>query len=100
MTNIRVAEPGDGGDENDAVDHGALDVFDEAVDDDYEADKGEPEGGAFHAVVEAEDVAGDCAAGEEGDGAVCRLRSHRMVSPSTVPFANGNGRICGVGLVA
>lgn len=65
-----MAEPGDGGDENDAIYHGAFDVFDEAVRDDDKTHDAEPEGWALHVVVEAEDVAGDCAAGEKGDGAV------------------------------
>lgn len=68
-----VTEPGNGRDENDAVDHGALDVFHQAIRNDDEADDAEPECGALHAISGAENVPRDGAASEQADGAVsCR----------------------------
>ncbi|KAH0454905.1 hypothetical protein IEQ34_016829 [Dendrobium chrysotoxum] len=65
-----AAEPGDGGDEDDTVDYAALDISDEAIGDDEEAGGGEPECGALHTAVEAEEIVGDGGAGDEGKGAV------------------------------
>lgn len=66
----RVAEPGDGGDEEDPVDHGPLDVPDQAVGNDDEPHHAEPQGGRLHPPAEAHDPAGDGGAGDEGDGAI------------------------------
>ncbi|GER40005.1 hypothetical protein STAS_16649 [Striga asiatica] len=65
-----VPEPGDGGDEDDAVYDGALHFFYQTVGYEDEASDAEPEGGAAHRPVQAEDVIRDTAAGDEGDGAV------------------------------
>lgn len=59
-----VSEPGNRCDKDDPVDHSSLDVFLHAIGDDDESGDGEPEGGALHAAVEAEDVAGDGATGD------------------------------------
>ena len=55
-----MAEPRDGGDEDDTVDHGALDILYQTVRNEDEAHHCEPEGGILHGLRRAHDGTGSC----------------------------------------
>ncbi|CAH9121514.1 unnamed protein product [Cuscuta epithymum] len=58
-----VTEPRNGGYKDDAVNHSALYVFDQTISDYYKPNQSEPKRRALHTAIQAEDIAGDSAAG-------------------------------------